>query len=189
MAELKIRQLEKDQNGIILPFETSKGKYFVIQPGAPIGIQRWTEYERLKIVLGTGKSFSALIETIGNIEKLLGSDKPLADVRVEAILTLNSLRRGLVEMSKERYNQALYLATIFIYREGDDPLTWDFDRATEYIRDWAAEGLSEQDFFAFALSTVNGFREQLSKIQAEIRREEARLSGIGSPMGQGEKVQ
>lgn len=184
----RIRPLEKDQDGVILPFTTGKGKYYVIRPGDPLGIQRWTEYERLKIVLGTGKTFSALIEALAGIEKLLGSDKPFADIRTEAILTVNGLRRGLIDLSKERYNYALYMATLFIYRDGDDPLTWSMERATEYIEDWAGEGLSEQDFFSFAVATVTGLKEIYSALKREVEAEAERLSGISGSKPDGTKM-
>lgn len=184
----RIRSLEKDQDGVILPFKTNRGKYFVLRPGEPLGIQRWTEYERLKIVLGTGKTFSALIEALHGVEKLLGTDNPLADIRVEAILAINGLRRGLVELSKERYNYALYMATVFIYREGDDPLTWSMDKATEYIEDWAVEGLSEQDFFSFAVATVTGLKKIYSDIKREMDKEAERLSGISLSVTKGTKI-
>lgn len=184
----RIRALEKDADGVILPFKTKKGKYFIIRPGEPLGIQRWMEYERLKIVLGTGKTFTGLIESIHAVEKLLGSDKPLAEIRLEAILTLNGLRRGLVELSKERYNYALYMATVFIYREGDDPLTWSQTKATEYIEDWAKEGLSEVDFFGFALSTVTGLREIYNGLKQEMDREAERLSGISTSRTEKAKI-
>lgn len=184
----RIRSLEKDQDGVILPFKTKRGKYFVLRPGEPLGIQRWTEYERLKIVLGTGKTFSALIEALHGVEKLLGTDNPLADIRVEAILAINGLRRGLIELSKERYNYALYMATVFIYREGDDPLTWSMDKATEYIEDWAGEGLSEQDFFSFAVATVTGLKKIYSDIKREMDKEAERLSGISLSATKGTKM-
>ena len=175
----RIRPLEKDQDGVILPFTTKRGKYFVIRPGEPLGIQRWTEYERLKIVLGTGKTFSALIESLYAVEKLLADrTKTQQEVTLEAILTINTLRRGLVELSKERYNYALYMATVFIYREGDDPLTWSMDKATEYIEDWAGEGLSEQDFFSFAVATVTGLKKIYNDLKQEMDKETERLSGI-----------
>ena len=184
----RIRGLEKDQDGVILPFKTKAGKYFVIRPGEPLGIQRWTEYERLKIVLGTGKTFSALIESLYAVEKLLGSDKPLAETRIEAILTLNGLRRGLIELSKERYNYALYMASVFIYREGDDPLTWSMDKATEYIEDWATEGLSELDFFSFAVATVTGLKKIYSDLKQEVEQETERLSGITTSQTEGKRI-
>lgn len=176
----EIRNLPKDQSGVLLPFTTKKGKYNVIRPGDPIGIQRWTEYEKLKIVMGTGKTFTALIETLEKVEKMLGADKPFADIRVEAILTVNGMRRGIIELSRERYNQALYLASIFIWREGDDPLTWDINRATEYIEDWAGEGLNEQDFFSFALATVSGFNEIFKRLSRETAAQADALSGIST---------
>lgn len=191
MAELKTRAvvpMKKDEQGILLPFETAKYRYKVIRPDQPLGIQRWTEYEKLKIVLGAGKTFSAIIEAVEQVERLLGSDKPLAEVRVDAILTLNALRRGMVELSQARYNQAFYLASIFIYREGDDPLTWDIGRATEYIDDWAEEGLSEQDFFSFALATVSGFGEMYQRLKGQMREQEAALSAISTLTGKAESL-
>lgn len=176
----RIRHLETDANGVLLPFETKKGRYNVIRPGEPLGVQRWTEYERLSIVMGTGQTFSALITALRGVEQLLGSDKPLAQVRTEAILTLNSLQRGLIDLSESRYNKALYQATIFVWRDGDDPLKWDMARATEYIEDWAEAGISEQDFFSFALATVTGFSEHYRALTERIRKEQAVLSGIST---------
>lgn len=173
-----IRNLEKDAAGNLLPFKTSKHAYNPIKVGAPIGIRRWTEYEKLRIVLGTGKTFSTLLEVIQSVELLLASDKPLPEIRLEAILTLNSLRRGLVDLSQSRFNQAFYLATIFIIREGDDPLNWSLELAERYIEDWASEGISEHDLFFFALNTVTGFREHYKIIKAELDREAERLSDI-----------
>ena len=88
-------------------------------------------------------------------------------------------------MSKERYNYAMYLASVFVVRKGDDPLTWDTNTANEYITDWAAEGLSEQDFFQFALLTVSGFQEHYKKLKAEADAEAGRLLAIGSFLPRG----
>lgn len=177
---MKIRELETDASGVLLPFETKKGKYYVIKPGDPLGIQRFTEREKLAIVLGAGKTFAALQDTLKNVENLLGSDKPFSEIRTEAILAINGLRRGVVEMSKERYHYGLYLATIFIYREDHDPLKWDMNTATEMIEDWAAEGLSEHGFFSFALGTIAQFKTHYENIQNQVRESEGVLSGISS---------
>lgn len=145
-----------------------------------MGIRRWMEYEKLSIVVGFGKTFDAITTTLHDIEKLLGSDQPFADIRVESILLVNGLRKSIVEMRKERYNYAMYLASVFVVREGDDPLVWEFDRATEYIQDWAAEGLSEQDFFTFALLTVHGFQAHYKELKSQADKEAERLLAVGS---------
>lgn len=174
----QIRTLEKDQDGIILPFETKKGRYNIIRPGEPLGIQRFTEFEKMKIVFGMGKTVGDIVGALESIEKVLASDKPMADIRHEAILTLNSLRRGIVDTSKQRYNYALYLCTIFIWKDGDDRLKWDLATAEKYIEDWQAEGLNELDFFSFALAASSELHGHIRKLQAEESARQAVLSGV-----------
>ena len=185
MAELKeqrdengFRILPKDPSGVILPFETPKYKYKVIKPGDPIGIARFLEYEKLQIPAGIGFTFAEIVEQLQRVERLLGSDKPLAEVRTEAILLVNSLRRGIVDLSRTRFSKTLVLATIFIYREGDDPKTWDMETAEDYLDDWQEAGISEQDFFLYCLAMVSGFSETYKNTKAEIEETEAALSGI-----------
>jgi hypothetical protein len=172
-----IRDLPKDQSGVLLPFTTKKGKYNVIRPGDPLGFIRWGEYERLSLVMGTGKTFSQLITELDEIEKMLGADRAFADIRVESILKVNSLKRGIIDLSKARFSKAFYQASVFIWRDGDDRLAWDMATAEDYIQDWAEEGLNEQDFFGFAALTVNGLIPIFRKFEAERRQTEVNLSG------------
>ena len=174
-----VKSLEKDAAGVLLPFKTKNYKYNIIRPGQPMGIKRWMEYEKLSVVVGFGKTFEAITTTLAELEKLLGSDRAFADIRVESILIANGLRKSIVEMSRERFNYAMYLASVFIVREGDDPLTWDIEKATEYIQDWTTEGLNEQDFFSFALLTVHGFKAHYSELKKEAEAQAEKLSALG----------
>ena len=127
LSEYKqITNLERDQNGGLTyaPFVANGKKYRFIKPGDPIGIKKWTMYEQLKVVVGTGKTFGEIATYLKDHKALLGSDKPFADIRVEAILETDSMQKSIVELSKERYNQAFYLCSIFIYLDGSDPYTW-----------------------------------------------------------------
>lgn len=183
-----VKELGKDQNGIITDFETAKHKYRVIMPGKPLGIVRFTAYESMKIVFGTGNTFEGLMSALERLEKTLGGDQPFAEIRVDSILLVNSLRRGVLDMSKARFNQALYLASVFIYREGDDPNEWNFETATDYISDWAENGLSEQDFFFFAATVTSGFLQFYRKARAANIAEMERLSGFGGATGQSDNL-
>lgn len=176
--------LPKDAQGIILPFETKNHKYKVIRPGNPIGIQRYLEFEKLQIPAGMGLSFAEIAGVLKELELLLGSDKAFAEIRTEAILKANSLRRGIVDLSKTRFSKALYLATIFIYRDGDDLSKWDMETATEYLEDWKEAGISETDFFYLSLRMVNGFSKIYGSIKQEIAQTEVVLSGTTSSMNQ-----
>jgi len=176
--ERKTKELPKGADGLMTDFETAKHRYRVMRPGEPMGIQRFTEYEKLQSVFGFAQTFAGLLEVFTELETLLGADKPFSQIRTEAILLVNSAKRSIVDMSAARYNKALYLATLFIVREGDDATKWDMHTAESYIQDWAEEGLSEQDFFMLSASAVRGFKETFNKIKSEVSREEARLSAI-----------
>ncbi len=172
------KSLPKGADGLLTDFSTSRHRYKVMRPGEPLGIQRFTEYEKLQSVFGFGQSFAGILEVFGGLEKLLGADRPFSEIRTEAILLCNSAKRGIVDQSRARFNKALYLATIFVVRDDDDPLKWDERLAEEYIEDWAAEGLSEIDFFTLSASAVSGFKEAFNKISADVRAQEERLSAI-----------
>ena len=175
-----IKHLPRDPNGNISfePFEANGHKYFFIRPDDPKGIEKWTEYEKLKIVVGTGRTFENIVRGYQELQNLLGSDKPLADIRTEAILLVDSYKRAVLDMSKERYDKALYLCTIFIYRDGDDPYKWDMNRAEQYIGDWKEERLSEQDFFLHSLISIHGFNSTLQKLSEEAKKQAERLSVV-----------
>ena len=173
-----IRELEVDGSGVLLPFETKKGRYNVIRPGDPLGIVRWTEYERLALVMGTGQTFSQLLDALDSVKNVLGSNKTVEQIRVEAILLIASIQKGIIDLSKARFSKAIYQASIFIWRDGDDRMTWDMATAEDYIQDWAEEGLSEHSFFAFAALTVNGLIPTFRKLEAERRQLEEKLLGI-----------
>lgn len=163
-----VRTLEKDGNGILLPFETKKHKYAIIRPGQPMSIQRWTQYEKMRIIFGTGRTFTELMEALDSVERGLAEDRPFADIRRDSILQINSLKRGVIEMSNERYNYGLYVSTLFVYRDGvDDPAFWDMSTAEAIIKDWEEAALSIEDFFSFAAVTLKGFRATYERIKAE----------------------
>lgn len=175
-----IKNLGRDGNGGLSyePFEANGHKYNFIRPGDPIGIKKWTEYEKLKIVVGTGQTFSGIVEAFGQITNLAGQDKEFAKIRTELILLADSYRRAVLDMSKDRYNKAFYLCSIFIYRDSDDPYFWDLNRAEQYISDWVAENINEQDLFFFAMLLTPGFAKVLTELKEEAERQAEKLSVV-----------
>jgi len=180
-----IKKLGRDPNGGLSyePFTANGNTYHFIRPGDEIGIKKWTEYEKLKIVVGTGQTFAGIVEAFKQITDLAGADKEFAKIRTEVILLADSYRKAILDMSAARYNKAFYLCTIFIYRAGDDPYSWDLNRAESYISDWVAENMSEQDFFLFAMLLIPGFSRVFHELSAEAQVQAerlAKLSGVTS---------
>ncbi len=183
MSDFKpIKILDRDQNGGLAytPFTANGIKYKFIKPGDPIGIKKWTMYEQMKVVVGSGKTFSELATYFKDLKALLGADKPFADIRVEAILATDSMQKAIVEMSKERYNQAFYLCSIFIYKDGSDPYEWDFETATEAITNWQEERISEIDLFFFAVLLIPGFKAMFDELQEAANRMTEKLLGAST---------
>ena len=183
MSDFKpIKILDRDQNGGLAytPFTANGIKYKFIKPGDPIGIKKWTMYEQMKVVVGSGKTFSELATYFKDLKALLGADKPFADIRVEAILATDSMQKAIVEMSKERYNQAFYLCSIFIYKDGTDPYEWDFETATEAITNWQEERISEIDLFFFAVLLIPGFKAMFDELQEAANRMTEKLLGAST---------
>lgn len=175
-----IKKLARDPNGNLSyePFEANGHRYCFIRPGDEIGIKKWTEYEKLKVVVSTGQTFAGIVEGHNQMEALLGADKEFSKIRTEAILLNDAYKKAVLDMSKDRYNKAFYLCTIFIYREGDDPYSWDLNRAEMYIADWIAENVSEQDLFFFAMLLIPGFSRVFSELSAEAARQAEKLSVV-----------
>lgn len=180
--EKQLVKFERDAGGnmTFAPFMANGKKYRFIKPGDSIGIRKWQEYEKLKIVSGTGRTFAEIVAALKEISLLAASDKDFSEIRAELIVTVDSLRKSILDLSKERYSKFFYLCTIFIYQDGKDPMEWDMDTATEMIDDWETEGIDEQDLLFFSLMLIPGWQATFKELQEKAEKEAERLSGIFS---------
>lgn len=171
-----LTRFERDANNNLTyaPFEANGKTFRFIKPGGSIGIEKYKHYSDLKIIVGSGVAFPDLISGIMAHQSLLASDQPFSKIRTEAIVWADSMIKGLIDMSKTRYDKAFYLCSIFIYYDGDDPYKWDYDLAERMIQDWIAGGVDEQDLFFFAMQCVPGWSGILSELQADAQSEAER---------------
>lgn len=156
------------------PFEANGRRYKFIKPGDPVGIEKWGHYNTLSIVVGSGVTFAELINGLTAHQKLLASDQPFSEIRTEAIIWCDHMKRGLIDLSKSRFDKAFYLASLFIYQEGADPYEWNEEIAERMIEDFAAGGIDEQDLFFFAMQQVPAWREILNELREQGERNAAR---------------
>lgn len=177
----EIVKFDRDGNGNMTyaPFKANGKTYKFIKPGDPIGIAKWSEYQKLQIVVGGGVTFSDLIVGLREHKNLLGSDQRFSDIRSEAIVWADSTIKGLIDMSQARYDKAFYLASIFIYEDGKDPYAWDMEMAGEMVENWAVGRVDEQDLFFFAMLQIPAWQQILNELSEQTEREAARsLVGI-----------
>lgn len=171
-----IVKFERDANGNMTyaPFKANGKTYKFIKPGDPIGIGKWSEYQKLQIVVGGGVTFADLIVGLREHKALLGSDQKFADIRSEAIIWADSTIKGLIDMSQARYDKSFYLASIFIYEDGKDPYAWDIETSSEMVENWAVGRVDEQDLFFFAMLQIPAWQQILSELSEQTEREAAR---------------
>jgi hypothetical protein len=166
----------RDQSGALTyePFIANDKKFKFIKPGDPVGMAKWGKFNTLSIIVGSGVTFSELVNGLTAHQKLLGSDQPFSDIRTEAIIWCDHMKRGIIDLSKNRHDPAFYLASLFIYRDGSHPFDWSEEMADEMIADWEAGHVSEQDLFFFALSQVPAWSAILSELREQAERSAAR---------------
>jgi len=174
--EKQLIHFARDPNGNMTfePFKANGKTYKFIKPGDPIGIDKWSEYQKLQIVVGGGVTFADLIVGLREHKKLLSSDQTFSDIRSEAIVWADSQIKGVIDLSQSRYDKSFYLATLFIYEDGADPYAWDMDMAGRMIEDWVSGGVNEQDLFFFAMLQVPAWRQILNELSLETERQAAR---------------
>ena len=174
--EAQLVKFDRDPNGNLTyePFVVNGKTYRFIKPGEPIGIAKWSEYQRLQIVVGGGVTFEQLIVGLREHKKLLSSDQPFSEIRGEAIVWADSQIKGLIDLSQSRYDKSFYLASIFIYEDGTNPYEWDMDLASRMVADWATGPVDEQDLFFFAMLLIPAWSLVLNELSDQVNREAAR---------------
>ena len=172
----EIVKFDRDENGNMTyaPFKANGKTFKFIKPGDPIGIAKWSEYQKLQIVVGGGVTFADLIVGLREHKKLLSSDQPFADIRSEAIVWADSTIKGLIDMSQARYDKSFYLASIFIYEDGKDPYAWDMEIAGKMVEDWAIGRVSEEDLFFFAMLQIPAWRQIFQELSERAEMEAGR---------------
>lgn len=171
LNEKKIVRLRDAEGNLTFePFISNGKKYRMIRPGTPIGIKKFSEYRKLSVVVGTGATFANIMKENKEIIDLLSSDKPLAQVRRECILRLDTMQKGILDMSKARFEKAFYLASLFIYPDGGDPMFWDMDYAESMIEDWSVD-VDENDLLFFSLSLIPAFNLILNDLKERAEQE------------------
>jgi hypothetical protein len=120
-----------------------------------ISIDRWAEYEKLMPRLTYGIDFESMNKSHAKAFAAL-NEKRFAD----AAVIIHNLMSGIKDANDDtRVHPALLMCALVINFEGEDVGLYDKNIQLQKIEDWKAEGLDILSFFAFALRSINGFRE------------------------------
>ena len=155
---MELKPKEPKTLDINKPSFMANGKEYFITSN--LSITRFCEFQILEKEVGFSMNFDKVFQEINEITELMNQTK-----FVECAVRLDNLRRGIAKL-KDKEPSVLKLCTLFMNTIDEDPSAWSNDLMTVKIEDWKTEGIDIQDFFTFALNTLNGFidiYEQMSK--------------------------
>lgn len=135
-------------------FMANGKEYFVT---TALSVSRFCEFQILEKEVGFSMSFKNIFTEINECCELFDSSNNFGDF-AKARMRLENLRRGVAKL-EEKEPTVLKICTLFINTQNEDPSKWNNDLMTVKIEDWKAEGIAIEDFFSFALNTVNGFTD------------------------------
>jgi len=139
----------KDRN-----FEANGKKYYIAKG---ISINRWKQYEKLQPRLTYGLTFKQIDANISKAMALLNKPAPEPG---NAYVILHNIRKGMENADDEKnVHPALIMCTLVMNREGEDVGVYDEAIALDKINDWTEGGLDILSFFAWAMNSIDGFRE------------------------------
>ena len=142
-------------------FQANGKEYFIT---SHLSVARFCEFQILEKEVGFSMNFDKVFNEINEACELFDEARSFGDI-AKARMKLDNLRRGIAKL-KDKEPSVLKLCTLFLNTADEDPAFWNNDLMTQKIEDWKTEGLDIQDFFTFALNTLNGFidiYEQMSK--------------------------
>jgi len=165
----KIKKLPRNDQGQILREFNANGKKYTIRSSEEgIGIYRFSELQKMGLVIGYNATFQQFDDNLLAIENLQLSDEPSASIKKKTMLHTQAMREGIVKVAKTRYQKAFYMCTLFIVREGEDETQFNSDEAQSKIDDWNTEGYDAGDFLALALNSIPNFLHSYKEVNQRI---------------------
>lgn len=166
-----LRQLPREPGNpakFLSQFKTDKHTYTIIGD-AGIGFERYTMFQKRSLQRGFGRDFQQVYDALQQIKLGIAGETTVAKLRSEAIVQITALQDSVADFGNEQFDAALWLSTLHILREDENVSTYSEAVAEEKIRDWAAYGYSEVDFFLltgnFIPGYLNAFRQAINDKQ------------------------
>lgn len=182
-----LRQLPREPNNpnkFLSTFKTDNHTYTIIGDGG-IGFERYTIFQKRSLQRGFGRDFQQVWDTLQGIKINIASERELGKLRSEAIISITGLQDSVADFGREQFDAALWLCTLFILREDETMAAYSETIAEEKIRDWAAFGFSELDFFFLSGNLIPGYMNAFRQAVQSSEKLRHRLMDAINTNGQG----
>lgn len=145
----------------------ANGKIYKVQ--SVLTIARFCEFQIMEKEIAFSMTFQKVFDEINEACEMFDASRSFGEM-AEAKTKLDNLRRGIAKL-EEKQPTALKMCALFMNTEDEDATIWNQDLMNQKIEDWTIEGIAIQDFFQFALNSVNGFISIYKKMSEAISAE------------------
>lgn len=150
------READDPNSPFLKQFKTDKHTYYILGEEG-VGFERYTTFQKRSLQRGFGRDFQSLFSELDAIKMDIAGNSNIGKMRSNAILNITGLQDAVADFGSDQFDAALWLCTLFILREGEKISEYSEKVAEEKIKDWAAYGYSELDFFLLSGSMVIGY--------------------------------
>lgn len=157
-----------ETGGILNVFHANGNKYFMLTPQDPFPIVRYGWFSKFAMQFMANADFTNAYQRRVKFDGLLTDYVERRAQYKDLILANEAEKEEILKMSEMRYVPSLYMATLFIYREGEDMGGWTMAEAEQKIDDWAAEGFGINDFFSVSAHFVEAYNDQLMTLWVDV---------------------
>lgn len=188
-----IKDLPRMSDGKICPtFVANGNRYTILDAEDGLGIHRYNEMQKRLILAQFG--FTTFLEAYNYIEsesKKIMTIQGEGATKIGVANLVNHLKRSISEVDNARFNQVLYLCSLFVVGEGEDTTRFSIAEADKKIEDWASENYNAWDFFAIALGRskefATVFSAQAKRMEAETEKQLLAATGLNMVRMAGKK--
>lgn len=145
-----------DPNRFLSTFKTDAHTYTIIGENG-IGFPRYTLFQKRSIQRGFARDFQQIYDELQRLKMTIGGEQNIGKLRTDAIIHITGIQDSVADFGREQFEASLWLCTLFVLREDETVNTYSEQIAEEKIKDWAAYGFSELDFFLLSGSVVPGY--------------------------------
>ncbi len=161
LIKMEIKRLDFKQG----TFVANGNKYYITNQ---IAIGRKKMLDQIKVKIGTGMDVGELFKYMSALDKELIADRsPIHNLAQARQLNLNAMHnlKALIEGDTDVF---LQFCGLFINKEDEDVKTITKELIDEKIDDWTQEGFAYEDFFLFAINSVNGLQNHLIELKSRM---------------------
>lgn len=144
-------------------FFANGNRYYILTDNDAFPIARWTLYGKFTQMYLSGQEFQSMYNQFDLIEKDLDAYTKGKGGFTDVAVRVRAAKEHLKEFSKTRYDAGLYIATLFIVRDGENINEWKQAEADDKIQDWATEGYRVMDFLELAGKMLLAYQDALRR--------------------------